>query len=70
VQVVFLQGKLRSVLLAVGADRRLRVWDTVRCCLLASVLTGHRMGESVAAMALDSSGMRLATGELAAALHA
>lgn len=62
-QVVFLHGKLRSVLLAVGADRQLRVWDTVRCCLLATVHTGHKMGESVAAMALDSSGARLATGE-------
>ncbi|PNW80352.1 hypothetical protein CHLRE_07g313850v5 [Chlamydomonas reinhardtii] len=56
-------SRLRSVLVAVGADRWLRLWDVLDGALLAERFTGHRQGETVQALALDGNNRRIATGD-------
>ncbi|KAG2490207.1 hypothetical protein HYH03_011334 [Edaphochlamys debaryana] len=56
-------SRLRSVLVAVGADRWLRLWDVLDGALLAERFTGHTSGETVQALALDGSNSRIATGD-------
>ncbi|KXZ56621.1 hypothetical protein GPECTOR_1g56 [Gonium pectorale] len=56
-------GRLRGVLVAVGADRWLRLWDVLDGTLLAERFTGHRQGETVQALALDGNNTRIATGD-------
>ncbi|GLI65559.1 hypothetical protein VaNZ11_009122 [Volvox africanus] len=56
-------GRLRGVLVAVGADRWLRLWDVLDGTMLAERFTGHRQGETVQALALDGNNTRIATGD-------
>ncbi|PNH08562.1 hypothetical protein TSOC_004860 [Tetrabaena socialis] len=56
-------GRLRSVLVAVGADRWMRLWDVLDGTLLAERFTGHRQSETVQALALDGTNTRIATGD-------
>ncbi|GFR47120.1 hypothetical protein Agub_g8807 [Astrephomene gubernaculifera] len=56
-------SRLRGVLVAVGADRWLRLWDVLDGTLLAERFTGHRQGETVQALALEGSNTRIATGD-------
>eukprot|EP00775_Hariotina_reticulata_P006349 gene6349-6582_t len=64
-RVSFLTGALRHVLMAVGADRYMRFWDSYSGTLLLEHFTGHSQGSSVAAAALSPDNKMLATADSA-----
>jgi hypothetical protein len=47
----------------VGADRFLRLWDSVSGACLGERFTGHRMGETVTALGQSLDNTRLVTGD-------
>jgi hypothetical protein len=49
--------------LQVGADRFLRLWDSVSGACLGERFTGHRMGETVTALGQSLDNTRLVTGD-------
>ncbi|MEW5310065.1 MAG: hypothetical protein WDW38_001897 [Sanguina aurantia] len=63
--IVFLGGRLRHILVSVGADRMMRFWNVTEGDCVLEVFTGHRMGETVQALAADPINMLIATGDSA-----
>ncbi|KAG1663156.1 hypothetical protein FOA52_006053 [Chlamydomonas sp. UWO 241] len=64
--VTFLNGPaLKSVLLSVYADRYLRVWEVHGGTLLLELFTGHKLGETVIGLAVDSTNQLVATADSA-----
>eukprot|EP00798_Chlamydomonas_sp_ICE-L_P018383 gene18383-24853_t len=62
----FLHGaEMKSILVSVGADRFIRLWDTLSGTCLLENFTGHKLGETVAALAVDTSNSVIATGDSA-----
>lgn len=55
----------RHVLVAVGADRVIRFWDTFTGACLAEQFTGHKQGESVAALTLSPDNTTVVTADTA-----
>lgn len=51
--------------LQVYADRYMRLWDVHTGALVTEVFTGHRIGETVLGLAVDSSDQRIATADSA-----
>lgn len=51
------------MLVSIGADRVLRLWDSFRGTLLRECFTGHKSGETVAAMCCSSDASCLVTGD-------
>ena len=49
----------------VYADRYMRLWDVHTGALVTEVFTGHRIGETVLGLAVDSSDQRIATADSA-----
>lgn len=58
-------GPLKHMLLAVGGDRWLRVWDAREGHLRLERFSGHAAGETVQALALDGRNTLAATGDSA-----
>uniref|UniRef100_A0A7R9VBT3 Uncharacterized protein n=1 Tax=Chlamydomonas euryale TaxID=1486919 RepID=A0A7R9VBT3_9CHLO len=59
------RGADNSVLFAAYADRYLRVWEVHGGTLLLEMFTGHKLGETLTALAIDSSGRLVATADTA-----
>ncbi|KAL6759826.1 quinon protein alcohol dehydrogenase-like superfamily [Haematococcus lacustris] len=63
--VAFLSGKLRHVFVTVGADRFLRMWSVSTGDCLVEMFTGHKLGESVVALAVQPANLSMATADSA-----
>lgn len=62
-RIQFLHGRMHHVLMAVGADRWLRVWDALEGRLLTGRPTNHRIGESIVSLAARPDNAYIATGD-------
>lgn len=57
------RGRLHHILLSVGADRMLRLWDALEGRLVLEVYTAHRLGESIVSLACRQDNKYIATGD-------
>ena len=57
-------ASILTTCLQVGADRIMRFWDLSGACV-AEVHTGHKLGETVVALAIDRANARAVTGDSA-----
>eukprot|EP00192_Tetraselmis_astigmatica_P000660 CAMPEP_0117689666 /NCGR_PEP_ID=MMETSP0804-20121206/24643_1 /TAXON_ID=1074897 /ORGANISM="Tetraselmis astigmatica, Strain CCMP880" /LENGTH=1073 /DNA_ID=CAMNT_0005502517 /DNA_START=57 /DNA_END=3278 /DNA_ORIENTATION=+ len=62
-KVQFMFGKLHHVLVAIGADRWVRIWDALEGRLLFQVHTSHRYGESIVSLACREDNKFIVTGD-------
>jgi len=61
--VRFLHGKMRNILVSVGADRFMRFWEVHEGVCVLEVFTGHKLGETVLALAIDPKNEVVVTGD-------